>query len=70
MHDLVFTVIMAAGNGSGKVTVGRKQVGFVILCVFSIVVIRNMMDRTTRLSSTMNVAIKELVTAGSTSKDQ
>ena len=54
---------MAAGNGSGKVTVGRKQVGFVILCVFSIVVIRNMMDRTTRLSSTMNGAIKELVTA-------
>ena len=56
---------MAAGNGSGKVTVGRKQVGFVILCVviFSIVVIRNMMDSTTRLSSIMNGAIKELVTA-------
>ena len=61
---------MAAGNGSGKVTVGRKQVGFVILCVviFSIVAIRNMMDSTTRLSrdkpvGTMNGAIKELVTA-------
>ena len=65
---------MAAGNGSGleKLTVGRKQVqvGFVILCVviFSIVVIRNMMDSTTRLSrdksvGTMIGAIKELVTA-------
>ena len=62
---------MAACNGSGKVTVGRKQVRFVILCVviFSIIVIRNMMDSTTRLSrdkpvGTMNGAIKELVSDG------